>query len=105
MILRTYGALVLAMFVFSATLPEAEADQGPGVPSLAIGLYRPEFPDRLGALDVYEQGGGSHMALVHWYALWGGWKSAFNLGDLEAVRRRGSIPMITWEPWACTSAD
>jgi beta-mannanase len=105
MIRRIFGAVVVAMFVFSGTLIEAQADQGPSTPSLAIGLYRPEFPDRLSALDAYEQEGASHMALVHWYALWGGWKSAFNAADLEVVRRRGSLPMITWEPWAGTPAD
>jgi len=105
MIVRTFAALVLAMLVFSTTLIEAKADQGLNAPSLAVGLYRPEFPDRLSSLDAYEQGGASRMALVHWYALWGGWKSAFNAADLEAVRRRGSVPMITWEPWAGTPAD
>ena len=75
------------MLIFSGTLIQAHADQGPSVLSLAIGLYRPEFPDRLGALDAYEQGGANDIALVHWYALWGGWKSVFNAADLEAVRR------------------
>jgi beta-mannanase len=105
MIVRTFGGLVLAMLVFSGTLIEAQADQGLSAPALAIGVYRPEFPDRLSSLDAYEQGGASRTALVHWYALWGGWKSAFNPADLEAVRRRGSVPMITWEPWAGTPAD
>jgi beta-mannanase len=45
------------------------------------------------------------MAIVHWYALWGGWKAEFRRDDLEAVYRRGSVPMITWEPWAGTGAD
>src|SRR5437870_798269 len=105
MILRSFGALALAMLIFSSTLIQAQAEQGPSLQSLAVGLYRPEFPDRLGALDAYEQGGASHLALVHWYALWGGWKSAFNPADFEAVRRRGSLAMITWEPWDGTPAD
>jgi beta-mannanase len=105
MILRTFGALLLAVLIFSSTRMEAQADPGPGATSLVLGLYRPEFPDRLGALDSYEQAGASHIGVVHWYALWGGWKSAFNSADLEAVRRRGSLPMITWEPWAGTPSD
>jgi beta-mannanase len=105
MIARTLGALVLAMLVLSGTFPEAHADPALSAPLLAVGLYRPEFPDHLSALDAYEQAGAGTMALVHWYALWGGWKSAFNVADLEAVRRRGSVPMITWEPWAGTAAD
>src|SRR5437867_2678619 len=84
---------------------EVRADLGPTDRSLAIGIYRPEFPDHLSSLDAYEQAGTGRVALVHWYALWGGWKAAFNLSDLEAVRRRGSLPMITWEPWAGTPAE
>ena len=73
--------------------------------ALAIGVYRPEFPDNLRALDTYEAESGSPVALVHWYALWGGWKSEFSPTDLQVVARHGSVPMITWEPWSGTPRD
>jgi beta-mannanase len=105
MIFRPLRVLLFAMLLFSSTLIDVGAEDGSDATSLLIGVYRPEFPDRLSALDAYEQEDASPIAVVHWYALWGGWKSAFSSADLEAVRRRGLIPMITWEPWAGTPAD
>jgi beta-mannanase len=72
---------------------------------VALGAYQPAFPDNTQSLDRYERLSGRSMAIVHWYALWGGWKAAFRREDLEAVYARGSVPMITWEPWAGTPAD
>jgi beta-mannanase len=69
-------------------------------PQVSLGVYRPSFPDQMSALTEYESASGQHVALVHWYALWGGWKSAFSRADLDAVSARGSMPMITWEPWS-----
>jgi len=73
--------------------------------NLALGLYRPSFPDDLTAVDEHERATEGRLDIVHWYALWGGWKSQFNRADLERVGARGSVPMITWEPWAGRDAD
>ncbi len=72
---------------------------------LRIGVYRPAYPDDLSSLDAYERGAGRRIELIHWFALWGGWKASFNAADLDLVRERGSTPMITWEPWAGTDND
>ena len=66
---------------------------------VALGIYQPTFPNDLSALTAYEAASGRRTAIVHWYAHWGDWKSAFSQADLERVSSRGSIPMITWEPW------
>jgi beta-mannanase len=63
------------------------------------------FPNDLSSVTAYEQAAGKQMTIVHWYALWGGWKGAFSRADLDLVDRRGSVPMITWEPWAGASND
>jgi len=68
-------------------------------PVVAIGVYQPGFPTDLSKLDNYEQRSGHRLSIVHWYAQWAGWKSAFDVSDLESVAARGSIPLITWEPW------
>jgi hypothetical protein len=73
--------------------------------SIALGIYRPVFPDDLSAVESYEQVSGQQMAIVHWYTTWGGWKQEFNRADLERVSARGSVPMITWEPWAGPQVD
>jgi beta-mannanase len=73
--------------------------------SVALGIYRPSLPDDLSGLAGYEQAMQHPVSIVHWYALWGGWKSAFSRADLDAVSAHGSLPMITWEPWAGTGPD
>jgi beta-mannanase len=87
--------------------PTATPAVGMPVPTapVAMGAYNPDFPDDTRSLDRYERLSDRRMAIVHWYALWGGWKAEFRREDLEAVARRGSVPMITWEPWAGTGAD
>lgn len=73
--------------------------------SFALGLYRPSFPDDLSAVDENDRAIDGRLGIVHWYALWGGWKRDFKHSDLERVRARGSVPMITWEPWAGQDDD
>ncbi|MGE3907870.1 MAG: glycoside hydrolase family 26 protein [Chloroflexota bacterium] len=72
---------------------------------IALGTYRPAFPNDLSSVVAYEQASGRRITIIHWYALWGGWKSAFSRSDLETVATRGSVPMITWEPWAGQARD
>jgi beta-mannanase len=76
------------------------ADQRMGTNrDIALGLYQPPFPNDLSGLTDYERASGRPTPIVHWFAHWGDWKSAFSREDLEAASSRGSIPMITWEPW------
>ena len=85
--------------------PPARVSPLETLPDLALGVYRPAFPDKLAVVDEYERASGTSMPIVHWFALWGGWKREFSLADLEAVRQRGSTPMISWEPWAARPND
>jgi beta-mannanase len=70
-----------------------------------VGLYRVAFPDDLGAVAECEAATGRRLALVHWYALWGGWKAGFDAPGLAAAGARGAVPFITWEPWAGEFGD
>ena len=74
-------------------------------PGVALGIYRPELPADMRGITTLEQAFGSKLAIVQWYALWGGWKSTFSISDLKQVSDRGYIPMITWEPWAGVAGD
>jgi hypothetical protein len=74
-------------------------------PSVALGIYQPSLPNDLSRLAGYESAMKHPESIVHWYALWGGWKSAFSRSDLDAVAAHGSLPMITWEPWSGTGPD
>jgi beta-mannanase len=69
---------------------------------VALGIYQPTFPKDLSRLDNFEQRAGHRLSIVHWYAQWAGWNSAFSRPDLETIAARGSIPLITWEPWTGT---
>jgi hypothetical protein len=72
---------------------------------VALGIYQPALPNDLSGLATYESAMQQPVSIVAWYALWGGWKSAFSRADLEAVSAHGSLPLITWEPWAGTGPD
>jgi beta-mannanase len=78
------------------------ADEPPA--AVALGVYRPEFPNDMRSVTYLEMA-GAKIAIVHWYAQWGGWKSAFNAADVRLVSDRGYLPMLTWEPWAGVAAD
>jgi beta-mannanase len=103
------GLLLLAVTQAAAfaLLPDDTADAQPlaNAHSIALGIYRPSLPDDLSGLSSYEKAMGHPVSIVHWYAMWGGWKSAFSLTDLQAVSAHGSLPMITWEPWAGVAND
>jgi beta-mannanase len=86
----------------SDQLTELDDQPSSGV---AIGVYRPELPDDLSRLNAYEAALRRPVPIVHWFALWGGWKSTFNTADLEAVSAHGSLPLITWEPWTGITSD
>jgi hypothetical protein len=73
--------------------------------TIALGLYRVAFPDDLFAIADTEAAAGQHLAVVGWYALWGGWKADFDAQGVRAVAAQGATPLITWEPWAGTFGD
>jgi beta-mannanase len=91
--------LVLQLGVFSPVGHADGVDPGGLNPTVALGIYQPVLPDDLSKVADYELRAGRPLALVHWYAQWAGWKSAFSQSDLQNVAAHGSTPMITWEPW------
>jgi beta-mannanase len=72
---------------------------------VGLGLYQVAFPDDLSAVRDFARQTGHGLGIVHWYAIWGGWKSQFNAADLKAAAAQGAIPMITWEPWTGAGPD
>jgi hypothetical protein len=90
----------------TATATQPTATSTPSSPNgIGLGVYRPEFPNDLRAATSLESASGKRLPIIAWYALWGGWKSAFSASDLSAVSAHGSIPLITWEPWSGVSSD
>lgn len=71
-------------------------------PGVYLGVWQPGAPWNMTALDQFERETGKHVAIVHWYQGWGAANSALNISLLSSVSARGSVPMITWEPWDYT---
>ncbi len=67
----------------------------PADPGVALGLYQTSFPDDLSAVADLRASTGQGAALVHWYALWGGWKRDLLPDDLERVAPPG---LSRWSP-------
>jgi beta-mannanase len=79
---------------------------------MRVGVYRNSFPQGAGgyvaeapARAVNDRGRADGLQIVHWFALWGGWKSEITADDLDAAARVGATPLITWEPWAGVPSD
>jgi hypothetical protein len=91
------GVLLFVMTQIGAVTPfalsTADAQPSTGEHQVALGIYQPSFPDDLSGLSGYEQATGHPASIVHWYTMWGGWKSAFSLSDLEPeyARRCASL--------------
>lgn len=43
---------------------------------------------------------GARPAIVHWFQHWGSGENRFRADWVANVSAAGSVPMITWEPWA-----
>ncbi|NTU71466.1 MAG: hypothetical protein HGB10_06570 [Coriobacteriia bacterium] len=65
------------------------------------GVFTPPAPYDLSALDRYADKYGHQPAIVMWYQPWAkGAAGEFSTDEANAVLKRGSIPLVTWEPWA-----
>lgn len=61
-----------------------------------FGAWVPGGPE---ARDEVEQRLGRSLDVEHWYQGWGVEDNEFDLDRARQVTARGSIPMVTWEPW------
>lgn len=102
--LRRGVAAFVAILILAATA--APALFAPGTASAAepegvlLGVWQPPAPGDFGPLTDLEGTLGRNVDLVPWYQAWDSPNnSAFRRDKVEWVIERGSIPMITWEPW------
>ncbi|HWC10953.1 MAG TPA: glycosyl hydrolase [Acidimicrobiales bacterium] len=65
--------------------------------SVLFGVSTPSGPYNLGELDAFERDAGKKAGLLMYYE---GWPyHEFSADRLRTIASRGTIPMITWEPW------
>ena len=78
-------------------MPEGGVLIGATTLSLARNSAEPWRPEDLVEVNEFEQSARRHADIVMWFADWE--SSGFDPRQAEAVRRRGSIPEVSWEPW------
>ena len=68
---------------------------------VALGVRLLEAPGNPQQIDEFAKLVGEKPAIVMWYKGWSDDKQdQFNAEEMNAVRKRGATPLITWEPWA-----
>jgi len=93
LVLAAVAATVLASVVplrAQATTPR----------QLVLGVSVPGAPWSMTELDRFERDAGHHASLVSFYA---SWRDEFNRWGLDQIAARGSMPIVTWEPWDYTN--
>ncbi|TSC64706.1 MAG: hyaluronate lyase [Microgenomates group bacterium Gr01-1014_93] len=70
-----------------------------------FGSYISGFPTDTSKIDTFEGNAGKKLSIVNIKQQWAGSDSSFNPGNMNIIRTRGSIPMITWEPWQRNLTD
>jgi membrane-bound metal-dependent hydrolase YbcI (DUF457 family) len=65
---------------------------------VAMGIYLPGADQDPGVIDAFAQAVGREPAIVHLYRSWT--QLPFEPAPLSAVWERGSMPLVTWEPWS-----
>lgn len=102
------GSLVVAALT-TALAPSATQPYG-GSCRILWGTYvtsGPLTPD-MGPVRTVDANLGRHSRLVHWYVQWGASWGTFayqrplldNIHGYASFGESGSVPLITWEPWA-----
>jgi beta-mannanase len=81
----------------TSTTPTAAAG---AVAPIALGAYIYGAPWNTAPLDDFTRMAGAPPAIVMWYQDWARPSdNSFDPVTMDAIVKRGSTPMITWEPW------
>jgi hypothetical protein len=77
----------------------------PPIRRIALGAYIPGAPSDASKIDAYAELTGKMPDIVMWYQVWGTESRAFDVKSANAVRSRGAMPVISWEPWIGKTND
>jgi membrane-bound metal-dependent hydrolase YbcI (DUF457 family) len=98
------GAAAVLLVALAATVvgpPEAAEAKGKQLPPaknrVAVGIYLPGAERNPALIDAYSAGIGRAPAILHLYRTWS--ELPFDPAPLSEIWARGSMPMVTWEPW------
>lgn len=68
-----------------------------------FGAALPGWQNRAGEVDAFETKAGKKLSILHFYI---GWSSAYPnlpITEMNGIRSRGTIPLLTWEPASSTT--
>jgi len=91
-------AVVAGLLVPGTTAAAQEANA-----PIAFGAYLPDSTLTPRVVDRFGRSIGREPVIVHYYKQWD--FQPFVRSELADVWRRGSLPMITWEPWSYEGRD
>jgi membrane-bound metal-dependent hydrolase YbcI (DUF457 family) len=96
---RAKGAATALLVAVAAAVLAAPApvQAAAAKPRISTGAFIPGVEDDPGLIDRFAQETGRHPALISFYRIWG--PPLINENQLSAASSRGSVPMLTWEPW------
>jgi hypothetical protein len=89
------AAATLVLGAFCST-PGAAAAAERTKPAVAPGVYLPEVGEHPGRINAYGKLVGRPPVIVSDYKQWD--RVPFEPTELDAIWKRGAVPMITWEP-------
>lgn len=101
--MEQYGKHFASIFLFFGTF--CLAVPAIGANEIYFGVFDHDKMKPFGDLTgvaAFEQDAGKQVAIVHVFQGWGGSeeKRQFNFDAMDAIRRHGSIPLLTWAPRA-----
>ncbi len=80
------------------TLDSVAALRNPRV--MLFGVYDGGFPNTFAGMEGLESALQNKFPIISFYTAWGDKPTQqFPIRMVETVRRLGSVPLITWEPW------
>jgi beta-mannanase len=74
-------------------------------PPIALGAFIAGASNDYSKIDAYARMTGTMPKIVMWYQSWAGTWSAFAPQIANAIRARGAMPIISWEPSASVTED
>lgn len=97
--MKSLTVLILFLFVFLLNASNLEAA------SVYNGVYVTGAPSDMTKINQFETNVGKKASIIMFYTGWGNQYNDFYPSIMDNVRNHGSIPMITWEPWAYSVND
>jgi hypothetical protein len=84
----------------AAGSPAPTASEAPRSAAIALGYFIPGAASDPGKIDEFGTMVGTSPRVVMWYQRWSDAWSDFSPRTADAIRARGAMPMISWEPTA-----